>query len=289
MYLNRMRIMTTNNPPSVDLRRITIMKIYILIITLLAANLFAAPLKKDVYVYFNPAKLTSELKDGATLFKYKSPNCKYVVHEPGAPVLPSVMVYVLMPKGAVFKSCSVRAEAQPLCGNFKLYCRRYVAETAFTAKRYPPKLAEFVGCKKINGYRTFAFRTYPITCQPGDNSVNRILKTSLLIKYDVPEESGLYECLSSTALDKVKHSVVNPDDLDRLTSSYYAKSPLKRNSVSKMEDELIRDFFATEIKRDNSNRKPDIAVTPKRSSFDKTVEENLFIDDNDIVYAPITF
>lgn len=262
---------------------------YILIISLIVTNIFAAPLKKDVCIYFNPAKLTSELKGDATLFKYKSPNCKYVVHEPGAPVLPCVMVYVLMPKGAVFKACSVRAEAQPLCGSFKLYCRRFVAETAFTAKRYPPKLAEFVGYKKINGMRTFVFRTYPITCQPGDNSVNRIVKTSLAIKYTVPEESGLYDRSSSTVLNKIKHLVLNPNDLDELTSSYYAKTSIEKHSVSKTEDALIRDFFATEIKRDVSNKKPDIAVTPKRSSFDKTVEENLFIDDNDVVYAPITF
>jgi len=252
----------------------------------MATTLLAAPLKKDVIIHFNPAKLTSEMKGDATLFKYDDKNCKYVVHEPGSPVLPCLPVYVLMPKGAIFKSCSVRVEAQPLCGNFKLYCRRFVAETAFTAKRYPPKLAEFAGYKNIDGFRTFVFRTYPLTCQPGDNSVNKILKTSLAIKYDVPEDEGLYLRFSSNSLDDIKRLVVNPNDLDELTADYYAETQLKKDGTR---NSFNYEFFATKIEEKTAVNKPNVAVKQKQSAIGDIVDDKLFIDENDIVYAPITF
>jgi len=265
------------------------MKKYFLFITLFATTLFAEMMKKDVHIYFNPAKLTTEMKGDATLFKYKNKNCKYVVHEPGSPVLPCLPVYVLVPKGAMFRSCTVQAEIQPLCGNFKLYRRRFIYETAFTAKQYPPKLAEFVGYKDINGYRTFEFRTYPITCQPGDNSVNRILQASLSIKYDVPENNGFYDRFSSKVLDKVKKMVINPDDLSGLSSSYYVKTSLKKDAVLNSRDSLTHEVFATKIEKNVSGKKPDIALAPKRSPLDELVEDKLVIDDNGIAYTPITF
>ena len=262
------------------------MKKYILIITLVIPTLLASPLKKDIIIHFNPAKLTSEMKGDATLFKYDDKNCKYVVHEHGSPVLPCLPVYVLMPKGAIFKSCSVRVEAQPLCGKFKLYCRRFVAEAAFTAKRYPPKLAEFAGYKNIDGYRTFEFRTYPVTCQPGDNSVNKILKTSLAIKYEVPEGEGLYARFSSNIPDGIKRKVVNPNDLDELTADYYVETPLKKNVA---QNSFNYEFFDTKKEKKDAVNKPDVAVKQKQSAIDDIVDDKLFVDDNDIVYAPITF
>ncbi len=268
---------------------LNIMKTKILIIALVITNLFAAPQKKNIHIYFNPAKFTTVLKGDATLFKYKDKNCKYVIHEPGSPVLPCIPVYVLVPKGAVFRSCIVRAEAQPLCGEYKLYCRKYVAETALTAKRYPPKLAEFVGCKVIDGYTVFEFRTYPLTCQPGDNSVNRIIQSTLTIKYIVPENGGLYNRFSSKTLKKIKRLVVNPDDLAGLLSSNYVDTLLKNDPLINMRNELTHEVFATKIERNVSDKKPDIALKKKRSAFDKLMEDELFIDDNDIVYAPINF
>jgi len=275
-------IFITNN-------KFTVMKKYFLFIALLSTTLFAEMLKKDVHIYFNPAKLTTELKGNSTLFKYNDKNCKFVVHEPGSPVMPCLPVYVLVPKGAMFRSCTVRAEIQPLCGNFKLHCRRYVAETAFTARRYPPKLAEFVGYKEINGYRTFEFRTYPITCQPGDNSVNKILQASLSIKYDVPENNGFYDRFSSEAFDKIKRIVVNPNDLTRLSSSNYVKSSLRRKSILNARDPLAQETFATKIEKNVSDKKPDIALTPKRSPLDELIGDKLSIDNDGIAYTPITF
>ena len=269
--------------------KFSVMKKYFLFISLFTITLFAETLKKDVRIYFNPAKLTTEMKGNSTLFKYNNQNCKYVVHEPGSPVLPCLPLYVLVPKDAMFRSCAVKAEIQPICGEFKLYCNRYIAETANTAKRYPPKLAEFVGYKEINGCRVFEFRTYPITCQPGDNSVNRILQASLSIKYNVPENSGFYDSFSSEELDEIKKIVINPDDLSRLSSSNYVKESIKRKAILSSQDSLTHEIFATKIERNISNKKPDISVTPKRSSFDKVIEDKLSIDDNDIVYAPIKF
>jgi len=261
------------------------MKKYLLIINLIAISAFAAPMKKDINIYFNPAKLTSELKGDATIFKYKHPECKYVVHEPGAPVLPCMQVYVLMPKGAMYNACSIRAKAQPLRGDFKLYCRRFVYDTAFTAKRYPPKLAEFVEQKDINGYRVFVFRTYPISCQPGDNSVKRILQTSLSIKYYVPEDSDLYECNSSKSFDEIKRLVLNPYDLDELSSV----RPERSNSNVNRRDTINNGTFATKIEKKISDKKPDVAVKTKRSAFNEFMEDKLSIDDNDVVYSPIAF
>ena len=195
-------------------------------------------------------------------------------------------VYVLMPKGAIFKSCSVRVEAQPLCGNFKLYCRHFVAETAFTAKRYPPKLAEFAGYKNIDGFRTFVFRTYPVTCQPGDNSVNKILKTSLAIKYEVPEGEELYARIASNIMDGIKRMVANPNDLDELTADYYAETTLKKDGTR---NSFNYEFFATKIEKKATVKKPDVALKQKQSAIGDIVDDKLFIEENDIVYAPITF
>ena len=264
------------------------MKTYFLILIFLPTALFAQIVKKDVKVYFNPAKLSKEMKGNATLFRYKDPNCKYVVHEPGAPVLPCLKVYVLMPKGAVFKSCSIRAEAIPLCGNFRLYCRTYIPETAHTARRFPPKLAEFVEQKDIKGYRVFVFRTYPITCQPGDNTVNKILQTSLSIKYFLPEDAGLYKCYSVKNLNKIKKLVVNPNDLSEYSAANLAKTTFK-DPIRNMRDNLSHDVFATEISSTTATEKCPKYTVKQNSVVDDLMEDQLFIDDNDIVYAPITF
>jgi len=263
------------------------MKTYFLTIIFLTTTIFAQTVKKDVRVYFNPAKLSKEMKGSETLFKYDDPNCKYVVHEPGAPVLPCLKIYVLMPKGAIFKACSIRSEAIPLCGSFKLYRKSYIPETAHTAKRYPPKLAEFVESKDISGYRVFIFRTYPITCQPGDNTVNKILQTSLSIKYFVSDDAGLYKGYSSTELKKIKKLVVNPDDLTAYSAANVAKTTLN-DPLMKMRNNLNHEIFATEIKNDVSSDCPKYKIK-QNSMIDDLMNEQLFIDDNDIVYAPITF
>lgn len=264
------------------------MKTYFLILIFLPAALFAQVVKKDVRVFFNPAKLSKEMKGNATLFRYRDPNCKYVVHEPGAPVLPCLKVFVLMPKGAAFKSCSIRAEAIPLCGTFKLYCKTFIPETAFTAKRFPPKLAEFVEQKDINGYRVFVFRTYPITCQPGDNTVNKILHTSLSIKYFVPENAGLYNAYSTEKLKQIKKLVVNPDDLSDFSAANVAKSSLN-DPLKSMRDSLSHEIFATKIDNNSATAQCPKYKVKQSSVIDDLMQDQLFIDDNDIVYAPITF
>ena len=203
------------------------MKLYAIIASLALTWLCAASSEKEVHINFDPSKLTTETKGHAILFRYRDQHCRYIEHGIGAPVLPCVQVYVLMPRDAVYKGCTVRAESHPLCGTYDLYCRKRVEETARSARRYPPKLVEFLGKKELNGCHVFMFRAYPISCQLGDSSVTKILRMSLTIEYDVPAGVGMYAPVSARRAAWLKRLVINPNDLDAKFNLELARKRLK--------------------------------------------------------------
>ncbi len=276
------------------------MKLYAIIASLALTWLCAASSEKEVHINFDPSKLTTETKGHAILFRYRDQHCRYIEHGIGAPVLPCVQVYVLMPRDAVYKGCTVRAESHPLCGTYNLYCRKRVEETARSARRYPPKLVEFLGKKELNGCHVFMFRAYPISCQLGDSSVTKILRMSLTIEYDVPVGTGMYAPVSARRAAWLKRLVINPNDLDRWTLKEQRVVANRTGPISNRRESLTREVFATEIRdrgaarRSDSlimlNGRPDVSLPTRRNAIEEFVGDDVFItEENDIMYAPILF
>jgi len=276
------------------------MKLYAIIAALALTWLCAASSEKEVHINFDPSKLTTETKGSAILFRYRDQHCRYIEHGIGAPVLPCVQVYVLMPRDAVYKGCTVRAESHPLCGTYNLYCRKRVEETARSARRYPPKLVEFLGKKELNGCHVFMFRAYPISCQLGDSSVTKILRMSLTIEHDVPAGAGMYAPVSARRAAWLKRLVINPNDLDRWTLKEQRVVAKRTGPISNRRESLTREVFATEIRDRGAARRsdslimldgrPDVSLPTRRNAIEEFVGDDVFItEENDIMYAPILF
>jgi len=247
-----------------------------LIVAMFSAAAFAAT--KDLTLYFNPARLTAEVRGKSLLFRYDDPNCKYVEHGAGAPVLPCVQVYVLMPKGAVYRGCRLRANSRPYRGTHSLYVRQ-AQPGAASAQQYPPNLVEFVGQKDVRGYRLFVFRAFPVMCQPADGSVARITQTTLAIEYDVSGADSMYAPNDARVTAWMRNAVVNPDDLETFTRQSTTSATATGNIAS------VRDYFATDIRTRvvSSSANDD-------GGFFAALKENVYINkENDIVYAPIRF
>lgn len=266
--------------------------------TIVLATCVANSAQQDVRVHFDPGKLSIKNKDGQSLFSYKDDSCRFVEHESGAPVLPSVTLYVLMPAGARYKSCSVKASAQPLKGSYDVYTRRKVDHMSYTAQRFPPRLVEFVKEGDVEGYRVFVFRAYPVACQPGDGSVSRILYSQLRIEYDAGDAAA-YEPQTTAQRLAIKKIVVNPQDLARFTGEAEQKTYTRHDPLSRQRSSVANEAFATEIRdREAAERQrklnylrdvPEVKVVRNKTAFEEMQEDVFINQDNDIVYAPIEF
>jgi hypothetical protein len=240
---------------------------------------------KDVTIHFDPSRIAKEARGEATQLMYNGPEIRYVEHERGAPVLPCREVHVVVPKNASYKSCKVRAASQRMRGLHKFYCREDNPRIRNSARRFPPKLAEFVGVNTIGGYRVFTFRAYPVMCQPGDGSASYVLRATLHIEYETTDGSGEYPPAKAGQLAEVKRAVINPDDVDRLTRSAAGGSGF---------DGGARDqgMFATRIRdrRSTGDGYSHAGNGEGESGLVAFIKDNLYIsEDNDIVYAPIEF
>ncbi|NLF39827.1 hypothetical protein GX586_10300, partial [bacterium] len=178
------------------------------ILMLVAGTAFCAS-TKEINFSFDPSRFTTEKKGDAVLFRYNDPRCKYVEHGAGAPVLPCIEVYVVMPKGATYTKCRTRVESLPLAGTYTLYTRESNADVLQYAKRYPERLVEYAGRRALGEYTLFTFRVYPMSCQPGDGSVARTLRVGLVVEYETADK-GKYETVTAEQIVKVKSLVLNP-------------------------------------------------------------------------------
>jgi len=252
-----------------------------LLLAVCTATSFAGT--KELAFSFDPSRLTTEARGAQTLFRYKDPTCKYVEHAAGAPVLPCVEFYVVMPQGAQYKTCRIHASAQPCRGTYKLFTRT-VAKDAPSARRFPPNVIEFVGHRNVRGYRVFAFRAYPVSCQPADGSVARVLQTRIAIDFVQPARAAKYAPANPTVIAALKKVVINPDDVESLTQADETNEALTAGASYGARSLATRDVFATDIAPRRA------AQSEGGSDFFSLLEDNVYInEENDIVYAPIRF
>ncbi|MCX7003166.1 MAG: hypothetical protein NTV22_07830, partial [bacterium] len=209
--------------------------------------------------------------------------CKYVEHAAGAPVLPCVEFYVVMPKGAQYKTCRVQASAESYRGTYKVFTRT-AASGIPSARRFPPKVIEFVGHRNVRGYRVFAFRAYPVSCQPADGSVARVLQTKIAIDFVQPAAPAKYAPASPAVVTALKKVVINPDDIETLTQAEETNEALAAGAIYGAHTLATRDVFATGIAPRATAR------DGAGDDFFSMLEDNVYInEENDIVYAPIRF
>lgn len=236
---------------------------------------------KEVTIHFDPARLVMETRGNAVLFRYQDPSCKYVEQEAGAPVLPAVFFNVLMPKGAVYVHSQMKAEAQPYRGRYRVFTRTRSKRTG--AQRYPRSIVEFVGCRDIDGFRVFTFRAYPVCCQPADGSVARILSATVRVKYALQAPEGLYAAVPAEVAQRIKRCVINPEDLERLTTRDAYAGGRRGGSITSSSAGQV---FATHIRE----RSAQPTAGSSRPDVFTLMKDNLYIsEENDIVYAPIRF
>ena len=253
---------------------------------------------KDIAVSFDVSKLTMQKKDNTILFCYDDPQAKFVEHCQGAPVLPCKMLYVVMPKNALFKGCRFQVQKENLRGTFKLYTRTKNEALQKTARSFPSKLVEFDSQKDINGYRIFIFRTYPVACQPADGSVSRILSIAMTVHYETGEGAGKYARAASPQLEQLKKIVVNPGDFEELTETrdafYNRIDPISRRSQI-----LAQEVFATEIggKQESErneyrsilNDKAEFSIFEEADTVDLIKRNFTVTEDNRVMFTPIQF
>ncbi len=252
-----------------------------LLIAACTTTSFAAT--KELAFSFDPSRLTTEARGAQTLFRYKDPTCRYVEHATGAPVLPCVEFYVVMPKGAQYKTCRVQASAQSYRGTYKVFTRTVVRGTQ-SARRFPPNVIEFVGHRNVRGYRVFAFRAYPVSCQPADGSVARVLQTKIAIDFVQPAMPAKYAPANPAVVAALKKVVINPDDIEPLTQSDETNEALAAGASYGARVLATRDVFATDITPRATAR------NDAGTDFFSLLEDNVYInEENDIVYAPIRF
>ena len=271
------------------------MKKIIIIIVCVVCTISFAVSTKEIKLNFDTSKFSVESIGDSTLFNYKDSRSQLVQRGKGAPVMPCITIDVLMPKGATFKNCKSKAQALELRGKYKVYTRLLKETKKSAFEQYPPRLVEFVGRKDINGCNIFSFRAFPITCVPKKGKVNKILQTSLLIEYDIPSGDGTYSMESITSLMSIKKIVVNQDDVKNMICYEEYNSVVK----SKYSDPLsrMRTSMNQEICQGNGaemlsmlKTKPNFSSSTKQTSLDDMIQENLYINDNnDIVFAPISF
>jgi len=242
---------------------------------------------------FDPTKLKTEQRGTMTLFKYNDGSCRFVEQAAGAPVLPSVVYNVVMPKGAVYKSCRSSAQTQPLRGTYQVYSRPVKGAAAPTAQRYPARLVEFLGSKDVNGYRVFSFRAYPVLCQPADGSAAQILAASVEVVFDMQARNALYAPIPVEKEFAVRKLVVNPDDVTALTDRRVPLDQRRDDAAMTGRNVAPRDVFATP--QDDSTGQLVAGTRKRKESADYAdvfdfLKDNVYInDENDIVYAPIRF
>jgi hypothetical protein len=254
---------------------------FCLLLAACAATGFAAT--KELAFTFDPSRLTTEARGAQTLFRYKDPTCKYVEHAAGAPVLPCIEFYVVMPQGAQYKTCRIQASAQPYRGTFKVFTRTAVNGTQ-SARQFPPKVIEFIGHRNVRGYRVFAFRAYPVSCQPADGSVARVLQTKIAIDFVQPATPAKYAPANPAIVTALKKVVINPDDIELLTESDDTNEALAAGANYGARALATRDVFATDITPRSAARSED------DNDFFSLLEDNVYInEEHDIVYAPIRF
>lgn len=261
-----------------------------IVVTVMAAlcGMCGAATTELFTVQFDLTKISAEQRGAMTLFKYNDPQCTYVEHGPGTPVLPSVIVQVVMAKGARFKSCHINAQTQPVRGTFKMYARApktTQADAETTAQRYPARLVEFIGQRDVEGYRVFSFRTYPVMCQPADGSVTKVLAAHIEVLYE-GAAGGMYAPAAPDAERRLRSMVMNPDAIAALTEYHSSVGKVRPAAVVAGRAVATRDVFATQ-----ADPKPVVSATPPSNGdvFDM-LKENVYInEDNHFVYAPIRF
>jgi hypothetical protein len=269
-------------------------------LTILFGTSVAFSAQQDVRVHFDPGKLSMKEKDGQTLFTYDDPTSRYIEHQTGSPVLPGITLYVLMPAGARYKSCSVNASAQPLKGSYDVYTRQKVDYMTYTAERFPPRLVEFVQEGDLDGYRVFVFRAYPIACQPGDGSVSRILHSQLRIEYEKEDATATgYEPQTPAQETAIRRRVVNPHDLADFTHADTHTTYKREDPLTRQRNAVAREAFATQIRERKAAERqsklhylhdvPEIELARNKSAIEEMQEQVYINQDNDIVYAPIEF
>ncbi|MCX7847488.1 MAG: hypothetical protein N2595_05630 [bacterium] len=235
---------------------------------------------KEITIHFDPTRLRMEARGTMTLFRYNDPACKYIEHEAGAPILPAVFFNVLVPKGAVYVRSRVRAETQGYRGVYHMYTR--TRPRVWSAKRYPASLVEFVGYRELEGFRVLTFRAYPVCCQPGDGSVARVLRVTMLLEYTVKGERQPYAPVSPVIAARVKRCVINPDDLEAYSMGSRERRRLGGEVAGGGAD---YEAFATQIRerRSGASAERDVGVF-------NLLKENVYIsEENDLVCAPIRF
>jgi|GEM_PF-1285974 len=271
------------------------MKKVIIICIFSVCTICFATSTKEIKLNFDTSKFALENIGESTLFNYKDSRSRLVQYGIGSPVIPCVNIDVLMPSGAVYKNCRSKAKALALNGEYKIYTKKTGVMRRNKFSQYPPKLVEFVREKTINGCKVFSFRAYPITCIPGKGKVNKVIQTSFVIEYDIPSGDGLYSIDSANSLLNLKNIIVNPDDIRNMICNKSYGARLKSRStdpLSKLRNSMIRDV-CNEEGQDILSLLKSKSETPrvkKEKSFEDLIEENVYINDNnDIVFAPITF
>ena len=250
------------------------MKAVAIVGIMLACGLGWAATTKEIRVSFDEARLTSEQKGAETLFRYRDMRCRFVELGPGAPVLPCVEVCVLMPNGATYRNCKAQMETQPLSGTYSFFTRG-TADSS-TARRYPRRLVEFAGVKRVAGYTIFSFRTYPVSCQPADGSAARTVRLAFAIEYDLPAGGGTYGAALAKDMTMIKRLVINPDDADELvTRPAAAQAEQPASGASDMGEEFAASRVAMlqQPVADDANE--------ERSGFNPVVNPQVYVNDND--------
>jgi len=250
---------------------------------------------KEIKLNFDSSKFALQNIGKSTLFNYKDSRSQLVQYGTGAPVIPCVNIDVLMPCGAVYKNCRSKAKALALNGEYKIYSRSTNWKHKNKFSQYPPKLVEFVGEKIVNGCKVFSFRAYPITCIPGKGKVNKVLQTSFVIEYDIPSGDGTYSMNTINHLMNLRKVIVNPDDVRDMICYKSYDTPVNSgcsDPLSKLRNSMIQESCRENGKDMLSllKTKPQASTVRKQKSFEDMIEENLYINDNNnIVFAPITF
>ena len=271
------------------------MKTNIIFIALAICTISFASSTKEIKLNFDSSKFSLESIGQSTLFNYKDPRSQLVQRGTGAPVIPSITIDVLMPKGAIYKNCRSKAKALTLRGEYKVYTRSAIGTPKTKLPQYPPKLVEFVGEKNINGCNVFSFRAFPITCIPEKSKVNKVLQTSFIIEYEIQNGDGTYSIDSISSLMNLKKVIINPDDVKNMICYKNINTSGKSNCsdpLSRMRSSMIQ-----EICQGNGHEmlsmlktKSKVSSEIKQTSFDDMILENIYINDNnDIVFAPISF
>lgn len=272
--------------------------VIVMSVVLCVLSAFAEKDTHTVRIHFDPSRLGTEARGDQTLFTYRDATSHFVTHGVGAPVLPSITVYVLMPRGARYVANRARSSAAPMRGIFDLYTRGETPYTARGAQRFPPRVVEFVGEGDLNGYRVFEFRAFPVSCQLGDGTVSRILETQIEIHFKTTDTELYSEADTATQL-AVQRQVINPHDFARFTTERRPQIASSIDPLTRQRRGIADSAFATEVReRDAAERQrkaqflqdvPNVEVARSRSAFE-TLQDQVFISqDNDIVYAPISF